>query len=149
MSSGANELRDIEQTLMKHIAMELRDEDPHQFVNAYTAGKDVKVCVTSKPDTPVCKISYKYFYIWKSIIYLPKLQRTVFAILSESMLIILLFCPKSVNISVKFIRSKVIICNGLIYLTYSVLRTAAFWESIWFMWLLNAPLRSFAWKVLL
>ncbi|XP_050693617.1 translin-associated protein X-like [Eriocheir sinensis] len=38
LSSGANELRDIEQTLMKHIAMELRDEDPHQFVNAYTSG---------------------------------------------------------------------------------------------------------------
>lgn len=47
MSSGANELRDIEQTLMKHIAMELRDEDPHQFINAYTSGKDVKVHVTS------------------------------------------------------------------------------------------------------
>lgn len=47
MSSGANELRDIEQTLMKHIAMELRDEDPHQFINAYTSGKDVRVHVTS------------------------------------------------------------------------------------------------------
>lgn len=39
MSSAANELRDIEQTLMKHIAMELRDEDPHQFVYAYTSGE--------------------------------------------------------------------------------------------------------------
>lgn len=36
--TAGNELRDVEQTLMKHIAMELRDEDPHQFVNAYTAG---------------------------------------------------------------------------------------------------------------
>ncbi|KAG0724066.1 Translin-associated protein X [Chionoecetes opilio] len=38
LSSAASELRAIEQTLMKHIAMELRDEEPHQFVNAYTAG---------------------------------------------------------------------------------------------------------------
>ena len=48
ISSAANELRDIEQTLMKHIAMELRDEDPHQFVYAYTAGD---VTSTSTPFT--------------------------------------------------------------------------------------------------
>ncbi|XP_069947555.1 translin-associated protein X isoform X2 [Cherax quadricarinatus] len=38
LTSAANDLRDVEQTLLKHIAMELRDEDPHQFVNAYTSG---------------------------------------------------------------------------------------------------------------
>ncbi|XP_071545744.1 translin-associated protein X [Panulirus ornatus] len=38
LCSAANELRDVQQTLLKHIAMELRDEDPHQFVNAYTGG---------------------------------------------------------------------------------------------------------------
>ncbi|XP_037776377.1 translin-associated protein X-like [Penaeus monodon] len=38
MVSATNELRDIERTLLKHIAMELRDEEPHQFVNAFTSG---------------------------------------------------------------------------------------------------------------
>lgn len=51
MSSAGNELRDIEQTLMKHIAMELRDEDPHQFVNAYTAGKVTVVYIYKKKNT--------------------------------------------------------------------------------------------------
>lgn len=46
MSSAANELRDIEQTLMKHIAMELRDEDSYQFVNAYTTGEAIIFCFT-------------------------------------------------------------------------------------------------------
>lgn len=40
MASATNELRDIERTLLKHIAMELRDEEPHQFVNAFTSGKE-------------------------------------------------------------------------------------------------------------
>lgn len=40
MVSATNELRDIERTLLKHIAMELRDEEPHQFVNAFTSGKE-------------------------------------------------------------------------------------------------------------
>ncbi|KAK4305687.1 hypothetical protein Pmani_022430 [Petrolisthes manimaculis] len=38
LGTASGDLRDIEQTLLKHIAMELRDEDPYQFVNAYTAG---------------------------------------------------------------------------------------------------------------
>lgn len=38
LATASGDLRDIEQTLLKHIAMELRDEDPYQFVNAYTAG---------------------------------------------------------------------------------------------------------------
>lgn len=40
MVSATNELHDIERTLLKHIAMELRDEEPHQFVNAFTSGKE-------------------------------------------------------------------------------------------------------------
>lgn len=64
MSSAANELRDIEQTLMKHIAMELRDEDPHQFVNAYTTGEIIMVCIANEQATSVCKISFKYPCIW-------------------------------------------------------------------------------------
>ncbi|XP_076043952.1 translin associated factor X isoform X2 [Oratosquilla oratoria] len=38
LTSTSNELRDIEQTLLKHIAMELRDEEPYQFIGAYTGG---------------------------------------------------------------------------------------------------------------
>lgn len=63
MSSAANEIRDIEQTLMKHIAMELRDEDPHQFVNAYTSGMVPIVCVSTEEEAKVYKIAYKYLRI--------------------------------------------------------------------------------------
>lgn len=38
LTQAGNDLRDIEQTLLKHIAMELRDEEPYQFVNAYSSG---------------------------------------------------------------------------------------------------------------
>ncbi|CAL4225059.1 unnamed protein product, partial [Meganyctiphanes norvegica] len=38
LTQAGNELRDIEQTLLKHIAMELRDEETYQFVNAYSNG---------------------------------------------------------------------------------------------------------------
>ncbi|KAB7505558.1 Translin-associated protein X [Armadillidium nasatum] len=38
MKVSANEFRDIEQTLLRYIAMELKDGDKYQFLNAYTAG---------------------------------------------------------------------------------------------------------------
>lgn len=38
LTQAGNELRSIEQTLLKHIAMELRDEEPYKFVNAYSSG---------------------------------------------------------------------------------------------------------------
>ncbi|XP_066937230.1 translin-associated protein X [Macrobrachium rosenbergii] len=38
LSSAASDLREIEQTQMKYIAQELVDEEPYQFVYAYTGG---------------------------------------------------------------------------------------------------------------
>ena len=38
LKSAARDLHDVEQTLIKHVAMELRDEEPYQFIRAYTGG---------------------------------------------------------------------------------------------------------------
>lgn len=38
LTSASNDLRDIEQTLLKYIAQELVNEEPYQYVYAYTGG---------------------------------------------------------------------------------------------------------------